>query len=236
MHRLHPAGGAVTGPDGALSAGLFRRPVVIVSVHRRHRTEVHRAGRSDNPHHLRTHLGDLLIHVADRQHQLGADLLRNPAGLEHRSDSAQQQHAGLGVGPDGRHRDARHPHRTHCLARSLRPAAIHAVHHLRGAELQVLALVHPSTRHLTARFQDREAVPEREDAARRSASNRQAELLLRPSLHRFVLLCTSFTSDFSNLSFNNSPQNQPTNTLPELIIQLTIKSRANVNRNKNNSN
>lgn len=135
LYWLHSVGSFVTCKDGTLSARLLWRLVVFVSLHRRHWPQVHRAGRSDYSYYLRTDFCHLLVHVTNRQHQLGAHLLRNSTGIEHRGDSSQQQHARLGVGSKGWHRYARHSYRPHCFTCSVRSTAIHAIHHLRGDEL-----------------------------------------------------------------------------------------------------
>lgn len=200
MHRLHFTGDALTSTNGTSSTGLLRRVVFVVPLHGWHRAQVHRPWRSDHTHHFWTHLRHLLVHVTNWQYQLGHHLLRNTSCFEHRSDSSQQQHQRLRIRSEGGNCHTRNSHWAHCFTCSLCASAIHAVHYICGIELQVLTVVHSATRHTATCLQDREAVPKREDASGRPTPNSEAQLLLRPPLHLIVLLCTTLTSDFKNLS------------------------------------
>lgn len=150
LYWLHFIGGAFSSSNGTFSVGLLRWLIFFISLHWWYRLKVHRTWRSYYSYHLWSNLGYLLLHVTNRQHQLGSDLLRDSIGTQHGSYSPQQQHPRLWIRSEGWHCDVGNTHRTHGFPCSLRPVALHTLYNFRCDELQVLAVVYSSSRHFTA--------------------------------------------------------------------------------------
>lgn len=101
--------------DGAPCPRLLRGPELLVPVHGRDRTQVHRDGGRPHHRHVRTPLRPLLLHGAVLHPRPPHPLLRHTPGAQHGGHPTLQQHQGHGERLQGRGRHPRHPTRVMLL-------------------------------------------------------------------------------------------------------------------------